>query len=133
MFVSAFVCLNKASTQLRSKVLWSPGIVYAVVACMISIGIYSMIPPARQEMKSISRIGIWWMVAFCVLLYFGNLIFFSALVEAPNPGLARAILSLEIIGTAVLGVILSSKAALTTRQIAGIFTIILGTVGVVYE
>jgi drug/metabolite transporter (DMT)-like permease len=100
---------------------------------MISIGIYSMIPPARQEIKSISRIGIWWMVAFCVLLYFGNLIFFSALVEAPNPGLARAILSLEIIGTAVLGVILSSKAALTTRQIAGIFTIILGTVGVVYE
>jgi hypothetical protein len=55
-----------------------------------------MIPPARQEIKSISRIGIWWMVAFaCCLFRESDL--FSALSGSSNPGLARAILSLEII------------------------------------
>jgi hypothetical protein len=89
---------------------------------MISIGIYSMIPPARQEIKSISRIGIWWTLLRVAVFRESDL--FSALVEVSNPGLARAILSLEIIGLAVLcHSVFESCAYYATN--CGIFTIIL--------
>lgn len=132
VFVAAFTCLDKASTHLRTPMLWSPGAISAVVAMVLSTFIVSTVPACRKEVASLGSTGIVWMTAFSVLLYLGNVLFFSALVEAPNPGLARAILSLEVIGTTLAGVLLSSKGVIGARQVVGMLVVVVGILGVVY-
>jgi drug/metabolite transporter (DMT)-like permease len=72
-------------------------------------------------------------MAFAVLLYVGNVLFFSAMVDAPNPGLSRAILSLEVVATTVMGFMFASKSGLTIKQGAGMIAIMVGTYVVVSD
>jgi hypothetical protein len=49
-------------------------------------------PSARKEFRDVFT-GYGWLISFAILLYVGNVLFFSALTDAPNPGFARAVLS----------------------------------------
>jgi drug/metabolite transporter (DMT)-like permease len=130
-FVTAFTCLTKAGVLHKSGLLWSPNVVFSVVALALTTVLLVALPEARAETARAWKTSSGWLVAFATLLYVGNVLLFSAMTDAPNPGLARAILSLEVILTTGMGALLATKGAVTLRQSLAMCAILLGVYGVV--
>jgi hypothetical protein len=54
-----------------------------------------------------------------------------ALTDAPNPGFARAVLSLEVVVTSIVGYFIVSDSHATLKQGLGMVAILVGTFAVV--
>jgi hypothetical protein len=55
----------------------------------------------------------------------------SALTDAPNPGFARAVPSLEVVVTSIVGYFIVSDSHVTLKQGLGMVAILVGTFAVV--
>lgn len=68
-----------------------------------------------------------WIILFAVAMFVGNALFFVGLVQAPNPGYARAVMSVEVVAVTLLSTVLFD-ARLTTTGIIGVICVAVGVV-----
>lgn len=66
-----------------------------------------------------------WVLLFAVAFFLGNMLFFQALIDAPNPGYARALMTIEVVAVTLLSVVLFGSR-LTLRHVVGITAICTG-------
>jgi hypothetical protein len=84
-------------------------VAHAIVASVLSIGIVATMPSARKEFRDVYLQGTDGSF-HSILLYVGNVLFFSALTDAPNPGLREPSLSLEVVVTSIVGYFIVSDS-----------------------
>lgn len=133
-FVSGMLCLVKAGRNMdamRSVTIGSSAnIIMAFVSSVIAIGLLTVSDVRRNELGHI--ISEWktvlpWVIAFAILFFLGNMVFFNGLVNAPNAGLARALMTVEIGALAILSWVFFD-APLPWIKIGGIILVSVGAV-----
>jgi len=133
-FVSGMLCLVKAGRNMGVNKSMSIGssanIIMAFVSSVLAIGLLAISNVRRTELNHI--ISLWntvlpWVIAFAVLFFIGNMVFFNGLVNAPNAGLARALMTVEIGALAILSWVFFD-APLSWIKISGIILVSVGAI-----
>ena len=133
-FVSGMLCLVKAGRNMDTKKSQTIGssakILMAFVSSVLAIGLLAVSDARRNELNHI--ISKWktvfpWVIAFAILFFMGNMFFFNGLVNAPNAGLARALMTVEIGALAILSWVFF-EAPLPWVKIGGIILVSVGAV-----
>ena len=137
-FVSGMLCLVRASRNMKasdpSKKTMAIGIpaniVMAFISSILALCLLAVSAKQREDLTDVIR--LWksvlpWVIGFAILFFLGNLFFFEGLVKAPNPGFARALMTIEVGALAILSWFLFD-APLSLMKILGILFVSVGAV-----
>lgn len=135
-FVSGMLCLVYASKNMRKNdssrntIGISANIVMAFVSSVLALGLLAISAERRKDLTNVIR--SWksvlpWVLGFAVLFFLGNMLFFEGLVRAPNAGLARALMTVEVCALAILSWFLFD-APLSWMKITGVIFVSVGAV-----
>jgi len=134
LFVTGMLCLVKAQRNYnhnRVSIGRQANLLMAFVAAALALLVLAASSNIRSGFAAVfrephlRRSVLPWMLAFGALFFAGNMVFFSGIVSAPNPGYARALMTLEVALLTLLSAWLFGSH-LSARQGAGIVLVILG-------
>jgi len=153
-FVSGMLCLVKARSVNETSVHaqteredngggfgGAANLVMALVSATVSLVALGVLfasgstPAIYREFTRLTAGGIStrtvlpWVVAFGVLFFVGNLLFFEGLVRAPNAGYARAVMSVEVVLMTVLTALLFGSQ-LSWQAFLGVVIVVTGIITV---
>lgn len=133
-FVTAMLCLVKAQRN-KSKNSQPIGPIVNIMMVFIStlLSIILLLFSSSHKDRFVNlfqdknqRTNILpWIMAFGTLFFFGNMLFFDALVNAPNAGLPRAIMTTELIFITFMSYWLFDQK-ISLKQGLGIIFVIIG-------
>lgn len=137
-FVSGMLCLVQAQrvhARLGGGYTLGPhaNVVMTLVGAVIALFIVSLstdVGAQTRHLFSESRLRtrvVPWVIAFGLLFFVGNMVFFDGLVEAPNAGYARALMTVEVVALTVLSALLFGDAFML-RQVMGVVAVVIGAV-----
>lgn len=136
-FVAGMLCLVKAgrnmrTTQSAATIGTSANFVMAFVSSVLALGILAASGARRRELYGIlssTTEVLPWVLAFAVLFFVGNMFFFNGLVNAPNAGYARALMTVEVGALAIMSWLLFGSP-LSVQKSVGIVLVVVGAIAV---
>lgn len=134
-FVSGMLCLVKGGRNLSAQkgkmaIGNSANIILAFVSTFLAFILLAVSHVRRDELAQIVSLKesvLPWVLAFAVLFFLGNTTFFDGLVNAPNPGLARAFMTIEIAALAIFSWLLFD-APISWLKALGIVLVTIGAI-----
>lgn len=122
-FVAGVMSLSQANrnfgnastfTISNNHIGYSANIVMSLVSTALALVsliwmyLFGFDTPARKQFEAVisNNTVLPWMLAFGAFFFMGNTLFFSGLVRAPNPGYARAVMTIEVVIITVLSAII---------------------------
>lgn len=141
-FVTGILSLTEAKRRVLLRVPYAPastdvvglGVFANCVLAFVSAAVATIIvivTPAdrRRRWTEVARsvTVMPWFVSFAFMMFVGNIIFFTGVAMAPNPGLARAVMTVEVVALTVLSWWLYGSPV-ATKDVIGVVLVCSGIV-----
>lgn len=130
--VSLFICgllsLKKAGTlKSNGSIGWLGNIIFSLVLGALALSTVLVFSSQREQVYQLNRNTILWLILFGVFFFCGNAFFFKGITSSDNPGLARALMTLEVVGLTIGSWFLFNES-INNVQILGILLVVLGAI-----